>query len=509
MTSDRRREAESLRTRAKAARGMAFVAILLCGWIVNARAAEPCTPAFARIVSVQGNVESRRAGADWKPAQLNATLCAGDMVRVHQRSRMALLLSNETTLRLDQGTVLTLAAPDDGKTTLLEQLSGGLHVITRTPKPFRVKTPFVNANVEGTEFQVRVAENSASIAVYEGSVVAANDVGSVALASGERAVVARNAAPTKEIVIRPLDAVAWTLYFPTVFDYRLDAGVAGSPGEAARQRSIALYRNGQLVEALAELDKDREGVADPRFLTYRAGLLLLVGRLDEAKPEIEKALRADPNNSDAHALLSIVAVVENEKDKALESARTAVRLDLKSPAALIALSYAQQQRFEIEQALASVQEAVRLDSSSALAQARRAELELSIGNLDAALAAAEEAVRLNPTLGKTQTVLGFAQLVRIDTRAAKASFEKAIELDQSDPLARLGLGLAKIREGDLESGRIEIEIAAILDPQNSLVRSYLGKAYYEEKRDDVAGTQFALARERPGGPHALLLRRDS
>ena len=475
---------------------MALVGLLL-GWSVAAPAADRCTPVFARVVSVQGNVEIRPAGANWQAALLNAALCAGDMVRVHQRSRAALLLSNETTLRLDQGTAMSLVAPDDRKATLLEQISGGLHVITRTPRAFNVKTPFVNANVEGTEFAIRVTPNDASITVYEGQVVAENNVGSVALASGEQAVAAKNTPPTKEIVIRPIDAVAWTLHFPTLFDYGLEAGTAGPPGEAARQRSIALYRKGQLAEALAELDKDREGMAaNPRFLTYRAGLLLLVGRLDEAKPEIERALRADPNHSDAHAFLSIIAVVENDRDKALESARKAVSLDPTSPGAFIALSYAQQQRFEIEQALVGVQKAVRLDSSSALAQARRAELELSIGNLDGALAAAEEAVRLNPKLGKTQTALGFAHLARIDTRAARAAFERAIELDQADPFSRLGLGLAKIREGELAPGRIEIEIAAILDPRNSLVRSYLGKAYYEEKRDGLAGTQFALARER-------------
>ncbi|MEP6610047.1 MAG: tetratricopeptide repeat protein, partial [Burkholderiaceae bacterium] len=103
---------------------------------------------------------------------------------------------------------------------------------------------------------------------------------------------------------------------------------------------------------------------------------------------------------------------------------------------------------------------------------------------------------LNPELAKTQTVLGFAYLTRIDTQAARTSFEKAIELDNADPLARLGLGLAKIRDGDLEGGRREIEIATSLDPETSLIRSYLGKAYYEEKRDQLAATQFKLAEER-------------
>jgi tetratricopeptide (TPR) repeat protein len=497
MAMDRGRLRKKKYAPANVGRALVLAGALLAAWVATAEAAERCTPAFGRVVSVQGNVEIQPAGAGWQATALNATLCAGDMVRVHQRSRAALLLSNETTLRLDQGTTLMLVAPGDKNTTMLEQISGGLHVITRTPKAFKVKTPFVNANVEGTEFAVRVTPGDASIAVYEGRVIADNDVGSVALASGEEAVGTKTAAPTKKIVVRPMDAVAWALYVPTLFDYRLEAGTAGSsPAQVARQRSIALYRGGQLIDALAALDNVADSAADAHFLTYRAGLLLVVGRLDEAKPEIDKALLVDPNDSDAHALLAIVAVVENDKDRALEHARRAIGLEPTSPAARIALSYAQQARFELEPALASVREAITLDPQSALARARAAELEMSTGNLEGALAAAQEAVRLNPALGRTQTVLGFANLVRINTLAAKVSFERAIELDTADPLPRLGLGLAKIREGDLVSGRVEIEIAAILDPLNSLIRSYLGKAYFEEGRNALVATQFDFAKER-------------
>ena len=284
---------------------------------VSAHAQEPCAPALARVVSVQGTIELRRSGAAWTAVQLNAALCSGDTLRVHPRSRAALLLSNETTLRLDQGTTLTLAPPDPGKATTLEQTSGGMNVITRTPRAFNVKTPFINANVEGTEFLVRVTDTTATVAVYEGVVLAVNASGSETLRSGEEATATQGGgASRKEIVIRPADTVAWTLYFPAVFDHRLTG--PGSSADATRERSIALYRAGQVTDALAALDKVPEGPARAAFLTYRAGLLLLVGRLDEAKPDIEEALRADPRNSDAHALLAVVAVVENDKDKALE-----------------------------------------------------------------------------------------------------------------------------------------------------------------------------------------------
>jgi tetratricopeptide (TPR) repeat protein len=497
MKNHQRGRHGGLHISAQAANGflLAAVAIALIT-LSNAHAAEVCTPAVARVVSVQGNVELRRPqDADWQSAKLNATLCAGDIVRVHERSRAALLLSNETTLRLDQKTTLTLAGLDD-KASLLDLLTGALHVITRTPKPFKVKTPFLNANVEGTEFFVGVTEESAKVAVYEGRVTAANDQGSLVLASGELAIVAKNFGPRKEVMVRPRDAVQWALYYPTIFDYHLGVGISGTPGETALRDSIESYRSGDLTGALSRLENVPEGLSNPRFLTYRAGLLLLVGRLDEAKPDIERVLSFDPRSSDAYALQAVIAVVEDDKDKALDLSSKAIEFDPKSPTARLSRSYAEQAHFKIEDALASVREAVSMDPQNALAWARLAELQMSTGNLDSALAAAQRAVGLNSELAKTQTVLGFANLTRIDTKSAKASFEKAIELDPADPLSRLGLGLAKIREGDLEAGRQEIEIATILDPGNSLIRSYLGKAYYEEKRDRLAGKQFELAKER-------------
>jgi tetratricopeptide (TPR) repeat protein len=471
------------------------------------QAAGPCTPEIAKVVSIQGLVELRRFAAagsqetGWQAAELNVVLCAGDAVRTHERARAALLLSNETTLRLDQLTALTLAAPEADKASLMDLLAGALHVITRTSRPFKVRTPFVNANVEGTEFLVAVGEQSASVSVYEGRLTADNDRGSVAVASGERAIAAKDSAPRKEVVVRPRDAVQWALYFPAIFDYSVGAAVARAPGESALQESIELYRKGRLAEAIASLQNVPERLSNPQLFVYRAGLFLLVGRLDEAKPDIERAIALDPRNSDAYSLQAVIAVVQNDKDEALQLADKAVALDPASPAARISLSYAQQARFQIEQSLATVQKAVDLDPQNALAWARLAELEMSTGNLDRALGAAKRATGLNPELAKTQSVLGFANLTRIDISTAKQAFQKAIELDSADPLPRLGLGLARIREGDLKEGREQIEIATSLHPNQSLIRSYLGKAYYEEKRDKLAATQFGQAKERdPSDP---------
>ena len=189
---------------------------------------ELCGPAIALVVSVQGAVEVRRFKEEnWQPAKMNVDLCPGDTVRVRQRGRAALRLSNDSVVRLDQKTTLTLPAPEPGnKTALVELLTGALYVITRTPKPFRVKTPFLLADVEGTEFFMSWIRNSARLVIYEGKVSASNEQGSIVLAGNEEAIAARNQAPRKEAIVRPLDAVQWALYYPTIVDYRLDETVA-------------------------------------------------------------------------------------------------------------------------------------------------------------------------------------------------------------------------------------------------------------------------------------------
>jgi tetratricopeptide (TPR) repeat protein len=387
-----------------------------------------------------------------------------------------------------------------------------MHFFTCYRKTFRVITPFVNAAVEGTELSIDHTDVQDNISVYEGDVRTTNEPtrllpetcedlpkpapmgGSLILTSGETGVIPVNQAPSKlpRLLARPEDAVQWALYYPPIVDYGVSE--ESSAVGTAVWESIELYRQGKLAEAISRIESVPESARDPRFLTYRAGLLLLVGRVDEARPDIEQALKLHPRNSDAYALKVIISVVQNQKGEALALATKAVELDQESSAARIALSYAQQANFQIEQALESVKQAVALDPKNALAWARLAELAMSTGNLDRALAAAERAVSLNPNLAKTQTVLGFAHLTRIDTQAAKTAFARAIELDQADPMPRLGLGLANIRESDLEEGRREIEIATSLDPAASLTRSYLGKAYFEEKRDELAGTQYELAK---------------
>ncbi|MGH9338233.1 MAG: TonB-dependent receptor domain-containing protein [Acidobacteriota bacterium] len=451
--------------------------------------AQSCEPAAARVISVQGDVEvSGHDRAHWREVQLDQVLCGGQQVRLMAKSRTVLQLPNETLIHLDEGSVVTLRAIEREKPAWLELLRGTLHIISRVPRAFNIRTPFVNAGTEGTEFALQVGKAETALWVYEGRVRLSNPVGQLLVASGEAAIALQGQAPQRRIVAKPRRAVEWALYYPPLLDTRPERYP-----EALRGALFA-YRQNDFPAAFARLEAVPPEDHIERFFTLRAGLLLSVGRVAEAERDIATALKDNPKEGTALALRAVIAVVRNATEEALRFAQEAVTAEPSSPTPYVARSYAEQSAFEIEKAQQSIQQASRLAPEDALVWARLAEIEISRGDLDASLEAARRAEQLDPGLSRAQSVLGFAYFTRIEVDRAKTAFERAIALDPADPLPRLGLGLAKIRDGDLDAGTKEIEIAAALDPNNSLVRSYLGKAYYEQKRGGLAETEFEQAK---------------
>ena len=166
--------------------------------------AETCKQPVAVAVSVQGEVKTRRGdAADWVPVKRKDAFCPGDTVRVMERSRADLLLINETTLRLDQNTEIAFTGPETEKDFWLEVLLGGAYFMSRTPRSFKVYTPFVNAGVEGTEFFVGVERDRTHVTLFEGRVVAENDAGKVTLAGGQSAAAEAGRGPALRSLARP------------------------------------------------------------------------------------------------------------------------------------------------------------------------------------------------------------------------------------------------------------------------------------------------------------------
>ena len=278
----------------------------------------------AKAVSVQGTVEVQLVGStQWQPVQLNDTFRPGDTIRVLERSRADIAMLDQSVLRLNANTSITIQGVKDGGTGLLNLLKGAAHFLSRGPRSLEVQTPFTVAGVRGTEFLVSVEVDKTYVTVFEGTVVAENQAGSLTLTDGQSAVAEAGKAPTLRIVARPRDAVHWTLYYPPVIYLRPDELPPGPDWQAVRQ-STEFYLKGDLQRAFQSIATVPGTLSDPRLFAYRASLLLAVGRVDEAAADIQRALSLHPQDSNALALQTIIAVAQNENEKALTVAQQAV-----------------------------------------------------------------------------------------------------------------------------------------------------------------------------------------
>jgi tetratricopeptide (TPR) repeat protein len=421
-----------------------------------------CTAAWsARILEAVGPVELRRAASsDWTAAGIDDLLCENDSLRVGAYGRAAVVLQDDTVFRLDQFSTITLVPPRDDSRTWVELIRGITHIISRNPRALHVTTPFANAGIEGTEFRVEVTESRTSVDVLEGTVALSNASGSVAIEADQTASAETGAIASPRAMADPYASLDWTRYYPLVIDGSLPA-------------------------------PDTPVAATPAPLAARAQSRLAVGRVAEAEADIAQALAISSGDPDALAVRAMILLARSQTDAARQTLDQATN---SGAPILLARSLLAQRRGDLEAAAEILREATEVHPENALAWARLAEIGVSLGDTAGGLAAAERADALDPGNVHSRIVRGFAALDAGDTGAAETAFREATRLAPSAPLGRLGLGLALIRTGALAEGRAEIENAVLLDAGDGLIRSYAAKAYYDERRTDLAASQLDAAK---------------
>ncbi|QSA98166.1 FecR domain-containing protein [Methylococcus sp. EFPC2] len=474
-----------------------LLASVLIAWAPDGSALEQCEETAGRFASIEGEVEVlREAGGSWHPGDPDAPLCEGDTIQVGLNGRVAVLLVNNTVLRIDQDTQVRLVniATNSEEISWVDLSKGAIYTFSRQPQRLKVITRSLMALIKGTEFYVRAEDERSYLSVLEGSVQVSNEQGAVMAMPGSEVVAENGAKPRLRTVVHPRDAVQWALYYPPLFAV-LDGHGGHLPKDlpAFLAKAVEQAGVGDTASAFKTLAQLPLSERDGRFFLYRAALQLSVGRAAESAADIREALRRDGDSALAYALRALIAVVQNRKKQALEDARRADGL-ASSVATKIALSYALQADFQLEAARDELSAAVRTYPDASLAWARLGELDLMLGNRRSSLEAVHKAVALSPNSARAHLVLGFSALAEFRRSEAKASFARAIALDSAEPLAHLGLGLAKISDGELVEGRREIEIAVALDSNSALLRAYLGKAYFTEKRAPLDATQLQLAK---------------
>jgi len=294
----------------------------------------PVCPALAQqagqVVSALGAVEVLRAGR-WQPVGTGESLAEGEAVRTGVGSRAAVLLASGTQIKLNARSQLELKQiapqPEGGFISTAAQalqsilrVLGGEVWVRNSGEPLEVQTVPATATIRGTEFNLTVGPGDAArLAVVNGLVEFSNPQGSVLVAANEQAEAKLGEAPRKTVLLNPLDAVQWSLYYPKV------------TGDG---------KQNHWVEA--------------------AQLHLLRGEVAAAQQAIDRALALDANDALAYSVRSTVELTQNRKAAARADAEKAIAVNPVSPTARLSLSWVQQAEFDLDGALASARKAVEL-----------------------------------------------------------------------------------------------------------------------------------------------------
>ena len=224
--------------------GWLFVLIVLLLTVRPAGAQEA-----AGIVSVLGAAEVMREGR-WQPIRVGEALAVGEVVRTGEGSRVAVQLANGSQLKLNANSQLELkqinpqpAGLVPASTHLLQNivrvLSGEVW-IRSSGESLEIQTLPATATIRGTEFNLAVGPSDfARLAVLNGVVEFSNPQGSVLVEANEQATAKVGEPPRKTVLLNPLDAVQWSLYYPGIVSYR-DYPLSGIEPSRLQQRFDAL-----------------------------------------------------------------------------------------------------------------------------------------------------------------------------------------------------------------------------------------------------------------------------
>lgn len=251
------------------------------------------------IVYAKGNEFILPAGpGSWQPAKFGRTLNPGDRLRTGTFGALALLLRDETQIRLQRNSEFVIEAVrnESIETTALSVVSGALwsraQALSRTvtaavrkKRIVRMRTKNSTIGIRGTDWYVSIDPDTGTsrIVILSGAGEVSNEFGEVELTSGEEAIVENGKAPNKRVVIdlkdRPLMALEYRPIWLDLFTVsRLPAETGNASGDEILGAAAQAYDAGDYAQAATLLGSAPRGPQTDRLYLLKA---LIAARADD------------------------------------------------------------------------------------------------------------------------------------------------------------------------------------------------------------------------------------
>lgn len=469
--------------------GRVVSAVFLTVWASASFAA-----ADAEVVYVAGQAYVRET-TDWRPAKEKQQLKAGATVRTAAHGQMALLLGDNTQVRVNQNSEMRIKAVSTSDTTSLELDRGNVWAqakrvlrttaggIATTRPVVEVKTRTATIGIRGTDWDIREEEGGVTtLTVLSGQAVLSNDWGTVAVASNEQGRSEPGKAPVKTLLTKARDRIQWvTTYRPQ--PQRWLGGEAGEAADLARLVEAEDY-----VAAMPRLEK--LAPRSPAARRLLADLLVSQGRAAEAVQWLDGR-----DDALSQALLAQALLIADEGVRAGQVIEQGLR---RSPGHVeLLIAQGDWARFEGRGELArqAFESAIGVDPKMAAAWFGRGRVDTEREALISARSDLLQALTLDPQGAGYRGELGTLEGYANNLAAAEAHFQEALSTRAGDFNALTGLGIVKLKAGQPEDALQAFLRAGVLQPDFARAWLWTGVAYYQLGRDKHALDTLARAAE--------------
>lgn len=463
-------------------------------------------PVFAasvagKIISLQGQGDARATPhAEWKPAAIQQRLGEGDFVRTRDASRMAILLSDQTQIRLAANSMMQVKQIGDeqDRGTILKQHAGRSWAQSKNvPNKLTVETPTAIAAIRGTDWEISVADDgAATLTVLSGEVQFSNAQGAVSVRVGEQALAREGMAPVKRVLQNPRSRVQWVSSF-TADPRRYPELVAAS--DPALTALARLLERGHLAEARAHCASllQRPDIPAAVHLLW-ADFMVQEGAFEQALALLREGAQQYPDDARFDAWRARLHLAQDEVAEARAALASAAPRKLHQ--AEVSLVRAELARFEGDAAatLSAYDAALRQQPDSARAWLGLGSAQSEREATAPARQALQQAAHLDPDLPGLGGEIGTLETFADNLARARAAFNEAIRKQPDDYIALTGLGLTELKAGAPRAALDALLAATLIEPRYARAQLYLAVAYYQQDRAKDA--LFALSRARELDP---------